>query len=53
MDIATLLIDLIRNIKGFFFNKDGVLDRTRLISGSAVLVFLIEAIGYVTYRFMW
>jgi len=49
VDLATLFIDLFCNIRGFFFNEDGVLDKTRLISGSVVILFLIGAIGYVTY----
>ncbi|WP_157860737.1 hypothetical protein [Bacillus sp. LL01] len=51
MDIATLFIDLWRNIKGFFFNEEGILDKTRMITGSAVILFLIVAIGYLSYRF--
>ncbi|WP_010199679.1 hypothetical protein [Bacillus sp. m3-13] len=51
MDIATLFIDLFRNIKGFFFNEDGILDKTRMVTGSAViLLFLIGGIGYLSYR---
>lgn len=52
MDIATLFIDLWRNIKGwgFFFNEDCILDETRMVAGSAVILFLIGAIGYLSYR---
>ncbi|WP_404447701.1 hypothetical protein LG307_02555 [Sutcliffiella horikoshii] len=50
MDIATLFIDLSRNIKGFFFNEDGILDKTRMVTGSAVILFLIGGIGYLSYR---
>ncbi|WP_404430752.1 hypothetical protein [Sutcliffiella horikoshii] len=50
MDIATLFINLLRNIKGFFFNEDGILDKTRMVTGSAVILFLIDAIGYLSYR---
>lgn len=28
MEIATLILDLWRNIKGFFFNEDGMIDKT-------------------------
>lgn len=49
MDIATLFIDLWRNIKVFFFNEDGMIDKTRMVTGSAVILFLIGAVGYLSY----
>ena len=51
MDLATLFIDLWRNVRGFFLNEDGNLDKTRFISGSIVLLFLLGAISCVTYRY--
>ncbi|WP_237665017.1 hypothetical protein [Sutcliffiella horikoshii] len=50
MEIATLILDLWRNIKGFFFNEDGMIDKTRMVTGSAVILFLTGAIGYLSYR---
>ncbi|MDX5475093.1 MAG: hypothetical protein LPK00_06095 [Bacillaceae bacterium] len=51
MEVFGLFIDLYNNIKGFFFNEDGVLDKTRVFFGSAMVLFLIGIIGYFSYSY--
>ena len=52
MEVFGLFIDLYNNIKGFFFNEDGVLDKTRVLLGSAMVLFLIGGIVYLSYNYL-
>ncbi|MFD2807144.1 hypothetical protein ACFSYB_20050 [Litchfieldia salsa] len=40
------------NHKGLFLNEDGVLDKTRVILGSAMVLFLVGVITFITYDYL-
>ena len=51
MEVFGLFIELYNNIKGFFFNEDGVLDKTRVFLGSAMVLLLVGAIVYFSFSY--
>ncbi|MCD8508868.1 MAG: hypothetical protein LRY73_02550 [Bacillus sp. (in: Bacteria)] len=49
-DIFILFIDLFRNVKEFFFNEDGTLDKAKVIIGSLLTIISLGAITFGIFQ---